>query len=515
MNLNNSKFQSSTLASILQIEELKIKFDTPTISNSLAIIVGDYVETLILQQFNYFITQEYGVVLKGIRWIYKSIRELIIDAFPILSPWQIGKAIASLVEKGFLIREHLFKEHHGHNFHPKNRTYYYTVNYGKIFETAQNVRFAVSPKTVSGNPKKQFSDCPKNKTKNTSKENNQRFDPTPTPPRKSVDFWEEKNSPRRSSDNQSVSTEEPSNNPVSVSEVLEKETNDPLVEEKINIEPKVKVVQKTYQDTKVLSKTPKGTKPRRKDAAPWKDEGEFKRFWRELVKALPIIANAHSPQGLAQVIIKQLKAGIPHTYWDDFKAGKAIGTSTMAEWEISPGVIAPKFIEYLKEKIRDAHDSNEKALLRVSRLLKDKTTLMMFWREFKRSVEALRQDNEKAIAEGRQPYIPVWFTDRADVSLERAAESANYLNQVNPTSDWVEEGLKEERSAHKLPQSDFDSALYACVRELEEAAKYGYVSSAKRYIKIALNMAKTEQDKARLRTAIKNIYPDLQMTENE
>ena len=499
MNLNNSKFQSATLASILQIEELKIKFDTPTISNSLAIIVGDYVETLILQQFNYFITQGYGVILKGIRWIYKSIRELIIDAFPILSPWQIGKAIASLVKKGFLIREHLFKEHHGHNFHPKNRTYYYTVNYDKIAETAQNICFAGSPKTVSGDPKKQFSDCPKNKTKNTSKENNQRKDPTPTPPKESVDFWEENNSPRRSSDNQSVSTEEPSENPVSVSPVLEKETNDPRVEEKIN----------------VVQKTPKGTKPRRKDAAPWKDEGEFKRFWRELVKALPIIANAHSPQGLAQTIVTQLKAGIPHTYWDDFKEGRAIGTSTMAEWEISPGVIAPKFIEYLKEKIRDTHDSNSKALLRVSRLLKDKTTLMMFWREFKRSVEALRQDNEKAIAEGRQPYIPVWFTDRADVSLERAAESANYLNQVNPTSDWVEEGLSEGQSARQLPQSEFDSALYACVRELEEAAQYGYVSSAKRYIKIALNMAKTEQDKARLRTAIKDIYPDLQMTENE
>ena len=511
MNLNDNKFQSATLASILQIEEFKIKFDTPTISNSLAIIVGDYVETLILQQFNYFITQGYGVILKGIRWIYKSIRELIIDAFPILSPWQIGKAIASLVEKGFLIREHLFAEHHGHNFHPKNRTYYYTVNYGKIFETAQNVRFAVSPKTVSGNPQKLFSDCPKNKTKNTSKEHNQRKDPTPTPPKKSVDFWEEKNPPRRSSDNQSVSTEEPSNNPVSVSEVLEKETNAPHVEEKINMETKINVEPKV----KVVQKTPKGTKPRRKDAAPWKDEGEFKRFWRELVKALPIIANAHSPQGLAQTIVTQLKAGIPHTYWDDFKEGREIGTSTMQEWEISPGVIAPKFIEYLKEKIRDAHDSNSKALLRVSRLLKDKTTLMMFWREFKRSVEALRQDNEKAIAEGRQPYIPVWFTDRADVSLERAAESANYLNQVNPTSDWVEEGLSEEQSHRQLPQSDFDSALCACVRELKEAAKYGYVSSAKRYIQIALNMAKTEQDKARLRTAIKDIYPDLQMTENE
>ena len=63
------------------------------------------------------------------------------------------------------------------------------------------------------------------------------------------------------------------------------------------------------------------------------------------------MANARSPQGLAQVIIRQLRSGIPHSYWDDFAAGLPIGTTDKPEWEVEPGVPYPMFIEYLTEKI--------------------------------------------------------------------------------------------------------------------------------------------------------------------
>ena len=116
---------------VLKVPGLETKFDTSVMSNSLVVLIGDYLEARILQQLHYWTVKEYGIVLKGARWIYKPVRELLIEVLIGFTSWQIRKAISSLVGKGLLFREHLFKEHHGHNFAPKNRTYYYSINYQK------------------------------------------------------------------------------------------------------------------------------------------------------------------------------------------------------------------------------------------------------------------------------------------------------------------------------------------------------------------------------------------------
>ena len=100
-----------------------------------------------------------------------------------------------------------------------------------------------------------------------------------------------------------------------------------------------------------------------------------------MIQALPIVANARSPQGLAQVIIRQLRSGIPHTYWDDFAAGLPIGSSTKPEWEIEPGVPYPMFVEYLTEKIKRGNNtqSNEQARNEVFRILDQPRQATAFW----------------------------------------------------------------------------------------------------------------------------------------
>jgi hypothetical protein len=41
-----------------------------------------------------------------------------------------------LVKKGVLERKHLYKEHHGHNYSPKNRTYYYRLDREELSQLA-------------------------------------------------------------------------------------------------------------------------------------------------------------------------------------------------------------------------------------------------------------------------------------------------------------------------------------------------------------------------------------------
>ena len=343
---------------VLKIPGLETKFDTSVISNSLVLLLGDYLEARIVQQLHYWTIKEYGIVLKGLRWIYKSIRELFSEALIGFSNWQIRKAISSLVAKGFLLREHLFKEHHGTNLAPKNRTYYYSLNYEKLQEYIENYQIAETPENISFvSDTKQFGDSsanlfcekPQNNTNTTSIENNSKQS-LPTLPEEGG----RKKPLNQREDLTSVEIETVLARPVknyvdsTKSEVIEKETSSAAQKE---------IVKKNNLDKSLTKPKPKvkktkpGTKPQKKKSkAPWKDKEELKRFRQELIVTLPTIANARSPEGLAHTIISQLRNGESHSYWDVFKAGLPIGTSLQKEWEIKPGVPYPMFLEYLAER---------------------------------------------------------------------------------------------------------------------------------------------------------------------
>ncbi len=474
---------------LLQIPELQSKFDTKVFSDSVAVMVGDYIEALILQQIHYWIHRDFGTVIEGTRWIYKPIRELIIEAFPILTPWKINKALVSLVEKGFLLREHLFDKHHGHNFHPKNRTYYYTVNYEKIrevleklksSETTENFRFVDDQKPVSRPTKKEVSDYPKNKTKNTSIENHQRKDPHPTRPQKRggenkcTIYRAQKNSQAKGSfsqveldqvlarpkkpktgvgqkavekDKHSARVEPSLDQNICTGGIPVQESVQNLAGQETLPPPAVQEpVRGQSQPKPKPKKTPKGTKPNRTySKALWSSKEQLERFRKALTVALANGAgNAQNVMALVSYVINQITQGHDHTYWSEWLAGEPIGNSERQEWEAAPGKPYPKFVEYLLEKLIYPNESREQALFRVGKILKDKTQARLYWRNFKRIIEVLRQDAEKAHAEGKQVALPVWFIERAEISLERAADSAQKVSQLAPEqTDWINNRLPE------------------------------------------------------------------------
>lgn len=183
---------------VIKVEGLETKFDTSVLSNSfVALLDNNYIEARILQQLHYWCYSEYGVVIDGIRWIYKPIREWLSEALVGLTDWKLRVAIASLLKKGLIRREKLFTKHQIQNgdrfwWQPKNQTYYYVLNYDKLQELIEQVENAESTENVGFENSTElsiedfsdtkFRDCSQNRSKNTSIENSSREISHPTLP---------------------------------------------------------------------------------------------------------------------------------------------------------------------------------------------------------------------------------------------------------------------------------------------------------------------------------------------
>ena len=454
----------------IQIKNLQAKFDTLVISNSFVTLIGDANEAHFLHQLHYWSYAQYGVVIDGIRWIYKPVREWLTEVFPFMTEWKLRKAIASLLDKGLIDRKKLYVKHHEikHDnpyWNPKNQTYYYSVNYDKLQEmideaeqeiragSTENIRIEDSTKlSIEEFLDTKFCELSQNRTDITSIKNNP-IQSHPTLPCESKKLNTVSQEESLDSLVNSEVKEIDSVNP----EAIASKTDVPQVDKKINqnistdkcgnnvvenatdnaVEQQVsEVAEPPKPVSRPKVKTPKGTKSvsKRMKLSPWKDEGQFKRFYRALIQALPIVANARSPQGLAQVIIRQLRSGIPHTYWDDFVAGLPIGTSTKPEWEVEPGVPYPMFIEYLTEKLRAGNNTktDEQTRNEVFSILDKPRQAKAFWGQFKRSVVNVSEQVERDRALGvSNPNTPVWTRERIEPSIEEAAAAGKLITAAN------------------------------------------------------------------------------------
>ena len=480
---------------VLKVKGLETKFDTVPVSASLEILLDNRDLAQIVQQLHYWTLKGYGEVIDGVRWFYKSIDEWIREVFPTFTQWKLGKMMKQLADRRIIRREKLFTKHQIQNgdrfwWQPKNQTYYYSLDYKKLQELAENftspfdkggreesnstnnrefitersetkntstkaetAENSVSIKTqILSNKEiedtKDF-DCAKNNTKNTSIENNSRELSLPHLP---CECKEKKGSSQNS---QELSNSElPKIQEIDFvnPEVIEEGANVRQIEEKINqnkntienlTQPVAEKLHKDERPSPKLKAT--STKQKRENKAPWQDEAEKSQFYRALIQALPIVANSHSPQGLAKTIIAQLKRGEEHTYWDDFKAGLPIGSSTKPEWEVEPGVPYPMFIEYLTEKIIKGNNTQtqEQARNEVFRILDKPRQAKAFWGQFKCSVVNVSESVERDRALGvSNPNTPVWTRERIEPSVEEAAIAGKTIMAANGANQAAIEGTK-------------------------------------------------------------------------
>lgn len=167
-----------------------------------------------------------------------------------------------------------------------------------------------------------------------------------------------------------------------------------------------------------------------------------------MVKALPIVANSHSPEGLANKIIGQLKKGELHSYWDDFINGLPIGSSTQHKWEVEPGVPHPMFIEYLTEKLIQGNNSQtkEQAINKALDIANSPKRAIFFWKECKISLGNVLDEAQRHRNLGVNALsTPLWTKERPEPTLEEAVNAGNQIQQINDSTKAAIEATKNRQ----------------------------------------------------------------------
>lgn len=431
-------------SAVLKVDGLETKFDVIAVSASLDKLIGDRDQATVVQQLNYWAYKGYGVLIEGVRWFYKSIKDWIEEVFPTFSPYKLGKIMQQLCDREIIRREKLTADHHQQQFnyyfwHCKNQTYYYSLNTDKLQEMVKQLKStqnAVSQKTkiLSDQEFKdtKYSDCSKYITENTIKEN------------KARDQIHSQQSAIASvsgtpkAETQDRSASEKKEQQSSSSPATQKRQNFRRVDEKVNL-------------------------------APWSSKDELQEFYQVLIAALPTVANAHSPIGLAKSIIEQLQQGIPNPYWDDFKNGDPIGTSTMQEWEIKPGIVYPMFTEYLIEKLIKGNNTQtrEQARNQVFQLLRQPQRVLSFWGEFKRVCVNVSDQIDRDRALGvTTPNTPVWTQERVEPSIEQAAIAGQNIQGVNSKIEQLKTELLLASNSQPQLESERNNNEFKSIRRI-------------------------------------------------
>ena len=487
-----------------KIPGLESKFDFIGVPNSFVRCFEDelnrFETTVLYQLLRWHSWANSGVVLREVKWIYKSVPEMISEAFRGIKSGKLYRALQKLVERGFILREQLHREHKGDNYAyvSHNRRYYYSPVMDRVMESIKSTLAEQSPQTLEtlGFPKTE-NQVSQNETTDFSKRKNNThttstssppLNPPPTSPLGEREGTQSQIVSKTPESNQK--RQEPGNlDPFDQKEINLKTTSfttvverPERVEQKIN---KLKVVPKTVQKPDVQEsvqvaeavevvtpppkqkrkKTPRGTKQNQNfGLAPWKSLEQFQRFYRELVNKLSIVANSRSPQGLAHQIINQLKQGVPHSYWDDFVNGLPIGTSSQQEWEVEPGVPHPMFIEYLAEKLIKGNNTQtrEQSVANALNIVRSPQQAIFFWKEFKISLDNALHEAERHHQLGVKALsTPLWTKERPEPTLDEAATVGLKIQQINSSAQTVIEAAQNrqiEGSTGKIEPSTYLSS---------------------------------------------------------
>ena len=182
-------------------------------------------------------------------------------------------------------------------------------------------------------------------------------------------------------------------------------------------------------------KTPKGTKPHfEAGLAPWKSLEQFRKFYRALIASAYVRRMAKNLEALVNRIVNELKQGVPHPFWDDFIAGREIGSSTRQEWQMSDGSPHPDFIEYLAEKLIKGNNTQtrEIAIAEALRIAKDPETARFFWKECKITLVNAKARTERERALGvSNPVTPIWTHERVEPTIDEAAAASMEIKGIN------------------------------------------------------------------------------------
>lgn len=194
---------------------------------------------------------------------------------------------------------------------------------------------------------------------------------------------------------------------------------------------------------------------------PWHSQEQFEDFQNALLEYHKI-QGFDNPMAYVFKIVDGITKGIISPFWEEFIAGKPLGSSQkiQQEWEIKPGVPYPAFIEEIIQYYIHKGEPIDAATARANRELRDIDRAKSWWEGFLRKSDRFADEAIKAQKSGVQtPYLPPSFSVKDGVSKQQVIEKLlsirdrHTLKASSPETDSLQptEASKKEPHSPSLP----------------------------------------------------------------
>jgi len=434
---NQEKKQERTTASqqVSAIGEFSI------CQHALAEFLGDATSALLLQRIHYWLQNEYSGYLlgDGIKRVYMGYKE-IKEQFRWLSIYQIGRHIRLLEEVGWLKsdRFHNLNRNIGFitkapHFQEDNQRKWYYLDYQKIFEdTEVDLLFGKEPHK---SPKRRRRANVRNHRLQSSISHIAICDIAQSSIQSNP--HQHQNSPSQESEPEFL--ESPEEIKVSVEkELKEQKSVDLPSSSEVKTEPGKSQEQQNLDEGQ-FSAAPVKILERSynvKYAIPnyhlngFESQEEKDGFYQALLELGKQKADVRSPLGWVCNIIKDINAGGTCEYLNEYRRGEPLGMCEKQEWENAPGEPYPRFLTFLRARLKTNQMSGEQAIAAVHKALKDTNQAKEHWESFKRTVVNFADQWERDKALGlSSAYVPPELLPDAEVAIEEAAQAMSALQE--------------------------------------------------------------------------------------
>jgi hypothetical protein len=175
-------------------------------------------------------------------------------------------------------------------------------------------------------------------------------------------------------------------------------------------------------------------------------------FYQALVELGKQKTQVLSPVGWANNIIKDINAGGLCEYLFEYRRGEPLGMCEKQEWEIAPGQVYPRFLGFLRARLKTTQMSPQQSITAAHRALRNKGEASELWESFKRTVVNFADQWERDKAMGLSgAYVPPELLVEAEVTIDKAANAMQLL---------------ESNSVQSKESGELEPAVVSSVTEL-------------------------------------------------
>lgn len=164
-------------------------------------------------------------------------------------------------------------------------------------------------------------------------------------------------------------------------------------------------------------------------------------------------SGVNNPYAYANTICKNILKGESSPLFDDFLAGRPLGSQVKRDWETAPGINYPAFEEERIQYHIHRGEPIEQATLKAREELRNPTTAQALWDGFLRKIDRIADDAIKAKELGVEtPYLPPSFTDKPEITKESVGAKLEEVTST-VTQGIIEPSEEEPPTFNQLKDS--------------------------------------------------------------